>query len=121
MSKRFSVDWAKVDATTDEDIARDIAEDPDLAPELDDRFWRRAELRIPDDLDVRAVRAKTSLSQSRFAKLYGFSVRTLQKWETGERRPNRSARVLLHLIDCNPAFVAMLARKVGETTEPARD
>ncbi|HEY0832969.1 MAG TPA: hypothetical protein VGE72_03580 [Azospirillum sp.] len=27
-------DWSKVDATTDEDIARQIAEDPDTAPDL---------------------------------------------------------------------------------------
>lgn len=29
-------DWTKFDATTDEDIARQIAEDPDTAPELTD-------------------------------------------------------------------------------------
>jgi hypothetical protein len=28
-----ATDWAKVDATTDADIARQIAEDPDTAPE----------------------------------------------------------------------------------------
>ena len=28
------VDWERVEATTDEDIARQIAEDPDTAPEL---------------------------------------------------------------------------------------
>ena len=26
------IDWAKVDATTDQDIARQIAEDPDTGP-----------------------------------------------------------------------------------------
>lgn len=30
------IDWAAVDATTDEDIARQIAEDPDTAPDLSD-------------------------------------------------------------------------------------
>ena len=32
-------DWSKFDATTDEDIARQIAEDPDTAPELDEEDW----------------------------------------------------------------------------------
>ena len=35
-------DWAKVDATTDEDIARQIAEDPDTAPELDEAWFAAA-------------------------------------------------------------------------------
>jgi uncharacterized protein (DUF4415 family) len=35
---------AKVDATTDEDIARQIAEDPDTAPELTDGEWNEGEV-----------------------------------------------------------------------------
>jgi uncharacterized protein (DUF4415 family) len=35
---------AKVDATTDEDIARQIAEDPDTAPELTDAEWDEGEV-----------------------------------------------------------------------------
>jgi hypothetical protein len=38
---------AKLDAITDEDIARQIAEDPDVAPELDDAFFENARLVIP--------------------------------------------------------------------------
>jgi uncharacterized protein (DUF4415 family) len=37
-------DLAKVDATTDKDIARQIAEDPDTAPELTDEWFERADL-----------------------------------------------------------------------------
>ncbi|HEX3410328.1 MAG TPA: BrnA antitoxin family protein [Stellaceae bacterium] len=44
-SKRISrTDWAKVDATTDEDIARQIAEDPDTAPEWTAEDFDRAEV-----------------------------------------------------------------------------
>lgn len=39
---------AKLDTTTDEDIARQIAEDPDTAPELTDDFFDRAEMRHSD-------------------------------------------------------------------------
>ena len=37
-------DWTKFDATTDEDIARQIAEDPDTAPELTDEMMLDAYL-----------------------------------------------------------------------------
>jgi uncharacterized protein (DUF4415 family) len=37
-------DWARVDAMTDEDIARQIAEDPDVAPEITDEMIARAEV-----------------------------------------------------------------------------
>jgi len=60
---------------------------------------------IPTDVDVAAVRAKTQLTQAQFAGIFGFSVRTLQQWEQGRRRPERSARVLLTLIDRDPEGV----------------
>ena len=37
-------DLAKIDATTDEEIARQIAEDPDTAPELTDAWFEKADL-----------------------------------------------------------------------------
>jgi hypothetical protein len=49
----FAREWAtpenlaKLDAMTDEDIAKQIAEDPDVAPELDDAWFERARLVIP--------------------------------------------------------------------------
>jgi uncharacterized protein (DUF4415 family) len=45
--KRGRTDWARVDALTDEDIERAIAEDPDAAPMLDEAWFRNAELVIP--------------------------------------------------------------------------
>jgi uncharacterized protein (DUF4415 family) len=36
-------DLARLDATTDEEIARQIAEDPDAAPELTEDFFEHAE------------------------------------------------------------------------------
>ena len=40
-------DWHALDALTDEDIERAIAEDPDSAPPLDADWFRTAELVIP--------------------------------------------------------------------------
>jgi hypothetical protein len=42
------VDWERVEATTDEDIARQIAEDPDTAPELTEEDLDEAWLVHPD-------------------------------------------------------------------------
>ena len=39
--------------------------------------------------DVAQTRAKTGLSQARFAQLLGVSPRTLQDWEQGRRAPSR--------------------------------
>lgn len=52
--------------------------------------------------DVASIRAKTGLSQTRFAVLLGVSVRTLQDWEQGRRAPSGAARTLLTVADRNP-------------------
>lgn len=43
-------DLAKLDGTTDEDIARQIAENSDTAPELTDEWFDKAEIRRGDKL-----------------------------------------------------------------------
>jgi uncharacterized protein (DUF4415 family) len=40
-------DWERVEALTDADIEKAIADDPDAAPVLDDAFWRNAEILDP--------------------------------------------------------------------------
>ena len=52
-AERIAREWAtpenlaRLDAMTDEDIARQIAEDPDVAPELTDEWFENARLVIP--------------------------------------------------------------------------
>lgn len=46
---------AKLDAMTDEDIARQIAENPDAAPELTDEWFANARLVIPLKSRTRAA------------------------------------------------------------------
>ena len=43
-----SVDWARIDAITDEEIDAQIAADPDVAPIADDEFFKRAVLVTPE-------------------------------------------------------------------------
>ena len=58
-----------------------------------------------DRIDVRALRKRIGLSQASFSKQYNISLRTLQDWEQGRRKPQGPARVLLQLIDHNPQWV----------------
>ena len=51
-----NTDWARVDALTDEDIERAIAEDPDAAPPLDAEWFRNAELVIPASKVATSIR-----------------------------------------------------------------
>lgn len=51
---------------------------------------------------VRAIRERTSLSQSEFASLIGVSVKTLQNWEQDRRRPTGPAAALLKIIAHEP-------------------
>ena len=52
---------------------------------------------VVDAAGVRAVRERTSLSQSEFATLIGVSVKTLQNWEHDRRRPTGPAAALLRI------------------------
>lgn len=62
-------------------------------------------LRLPNTIDVAAVRGKTGLSQSAFARRIGIPTGTLRNWEQGRRSPQGPARVLLALLDRNPCIV----------------
>ena len=57
---------------------------------------------------VRA-REKSGLSQSRFAKLLGVSVRTLQDWEQGRREPSGAAKTLLKVAELHPEVLREVA------------
>ena len=48
------------------------------------------------------ARQNVGLSQSRFAELLGVSVRTLQDWEQGRRKPSRAAISLIQIAKQRP-------------------
>ncbi|HOJ33266.1 MAG TPA: helix-turn-helix domain-containing protein [Candidatus Hydrogenedentes bacterium] len=51
---------------------------------------------------VRVIRTKLKLSQSAFAGLMGVSVRTIQDWEQGRRKPSGPAIALLRIAEQKP-------------------
>ena len=83
-------DWAKIDAMTDEGVALQIAANPDAAPDM------------APEVDVRAIRRAAGMTQAQFAATYEFSLRTLQEWERGAKKPSGPARTLLRAIKADP-------------------
>jgi putative transcriptional regulator len=61
--------------------------------------------RYPGRVDVKAIRAKSGLSQSEFAERYGFNLRTLQDWERRRVQPPSAVRAYLAVIDRFPEMV----------------
>ena len=79
------VGWSRVDATTEEEIAAQIAEDDAEAMRDAAAYARR-------------VRRRVGLSQTAFAKRIGVPVHTVRNWEQGKRLPRGPARTLVRII-----------------------
>ena len=63
------------------------------------------QVRVPDEVDVLAIRKSFKLSRERFAQRFGLDARAVQDWEQGRRRPDRTARILLRTIERHPEAV----------------
>ncbi|HSN79648.1 MAG TPA: helix-turn-helix domain-containing protein [Rhodoferax sp.] len=83
------IDTAFVDATTEEDIARHIAEDEAEAMQDAARYARR-------------VRKRLGLSQAEFSHRIDVSIDTIRNWEQGKRSPTGAAKALLKVLDRAP-------------------
>lgn len=59
-------------------------------------------------MNVKDIRVKLNMSQARFAKEYGIPLRTLQSWESGERKPARYIVDLLFRILIAEGRIKML-------------
>lgn len=85
----------------------------EFIPRKDGAFLRRITLRdgtVEKEHVVRmgspaAARARSGLSQARFAAVLGVSTRTLQEWEQGRRTPTGPARALLKAVANDPEHV----------------
>lgn len=66
---------------------------------------RTRQVRVPDNVDVAAIRRKLGLSQAEFAVRFGFSLASLRNWEQGRRFPDGPARTLLKVIEADPEAV----------------
>lgn len=84
-------------------------------PMVEDSAALRAELAACDiratrlgpepELDIRAVRAATGLTQEDFAWRYGLDLAALRNWEQGRTRPEKAVRSLFQVIAREPQAV----------------
>ena len=65
------------------------------------------------NIDVKAVRAVTRLSQAKFADAYQFKAATVRDWEQGRRAPDTGSVTLLRMIKADPEGVQQILAKVS--------
>lgn len=80
-------------------------------------------LHVPAEIDVKAIRAKTGLSQKDFASTFGFGFDQLKQWEQGRSRPVQALRAYLLLINSQPIQMVKALRALHSSIheeEPRR-
>lgn len=109
-----AIDWDRIDAMTDDDIARQIAENPDVAPDLSDVPADAIRVVHPEGgVNVRGIRAKLNLTQEAFATRFGFAVGAVRDWEQGRKKPEAATRTLLLVIEAQPELVAGVVTRIA--------
>lgn len=83
------IDPDRVDATTEQDIAAQQAQDEADAMQDAARFARR-------------VRQRLGLSQAEFSRRIDVPIDTIRNWEQGKRCPTGAAKSLLKVLDKAP-------------------
>ncbi len=96
-------DWAAIDAQTDEDIARNVASDPDAAAILSAAETAAA--------IARSVRKRLGISQAEFSARFHVPVGTLRDWEQNRKQPDAPALAYLRVIAREPDMVARALRR----------
>ena len=72
---------------------------------------------IPADIDVRAIRSATALSQDDFAATFGFSVSQIRDWEQHRSRPIGGVRAYLMIIGMHPDRVLALLADMAKSSD----
>jgi len=70
--------------------------------------YRLRQVQVPKAVDVKAIRARTGLSQVAFANRYGFSAGAVRDWEQKRKPPEKANRLLLTIIDRRPELIDAL-------------
>jgi putative transcriptional regulator len=91
-----------------ESIRRGLQQAIEYADETNDAT--RYNVHVPQNIDVKAIRAKLEMTQEEFAGQFGFSINTLRHWEQGRRVPEGPTRAYLLVITRNPKAVQKALR-----------
>jgi putative transcriptional regulator len=68
-------------------------------------------IHVPARVNVKKIRTRLGLSQESFAQTYGFALSAVRDWEQGRRQPERSARILLKVVEKKPEAVTRALTK----------
>ncbi len=85
------VDWARVNATTDDDIRRQMIEDGE---DPDDE---RPYVEPPE-----SIRGRLGMSRAEFAKAMRIPLATVKDWEQTRTQPDQPALTLLRIVARDP-------------------
>lgn len=80
-----------------------------LASVREMKVGARARVHHPEIQEFVRARLSSGLSQAAFAALLGVSVRTLQDWEQGRRKPSGAAMTLYKIAERRPEVLRELA------------
>jgi putative transcriptional regulator len=105
-------DWERIDAMTDEDIARQIAEDPDVAPDMSEALERGEFVRL-HTVDLYGIRTRMGLSRDAFAGRFGLDPAEVKDWEEVGGVPDEAIRTYLRVIEREPEAVARAVHAMG--------
>src|SRR5687768_728067 len=64
--------------------------------------WGDASMRRVKPSDLKEVRGALQMTQAEFANAFGLSLRTYQKWESGEKSPSGPATMFMRLVIKDP-------------------
>lgn len=113
-----SIDWKRIDAMREDEIERNALDDPDSIVPFDEATEPQL---VPPMPDVAALRRRLKLSQTAFARRFGFNVATVRNWEQGRVLADGPARVLLAVIASEPqAVIRALAPRARVIRPKAR-
>jgi putative transcriptional regulator len=102
---RGRVNRERLRATSEHEIAQQIASDPEVPEMTAADLLRARRVYHPPLPNVKAISRKVGMSQAEFAQHFGFSLRTVQQWEQQRSVPDRPARILPRVIETAPQAV----------------
>lgn len=90
---------------TEVDIEKGALSDRENPPLMQCELEKFKPTRFVSEVDVKKIRERIGLSQTKFANYFGVSVRTIQDWEQHRHKPNRTAQNFLMVITKEPRAV----------------
>lgn len=97
------IDWARIDAMTEEEVLAGALSDPDAQPLTSEQLAKMRQVSR-----VKALRQRLGMTQMQFAEAFHLPITTLRDWEQHRSTPDAPARALLLAIERDPDVMRRL-------------